>query len=259
MTTPELGSVLAVEGACPVADWPEATRVVLVLGGDGTLLGVAPDLARRGFPAVGVNLGRLGFLTGMEPVDLPDGLETLLDGRGITEERMLLDVQVREGPACRARYLALNEVVVAKGPLARLVRLEVLVDGRSMATYPADGLVLATPTGSTAYALSAGGPVVEPTLSAVVVTPICPHSLYSRSMVIHPAHEVSVRVVGPHREVFVTVDGRIGRALEEAEAVVAARSPLTLKLLRHPDWRFFQMLMPKLRDSDRTGWEDPNP
>jgi NAD+ kinase len=244
------------------ARWTEAPAVprselggrvdaVVVLGGDGTLLAVARALGEHAVPVLGVNLGTLGFLAEINQDEIFATLEDVLAGRCRSEPRMRLEVSVERDGAERGRYLALNDAVVASA-LSRLIELETRADGIEVATYHADGLIVATPTGSTAYSLSAGGPLVLPALEAIVVTPICPHTLTQRPLVLPESSTVEVRVRDTRdRAVRVTVDGQVGCELGETDRVRVRRSPHVLPLLVAPGRNRFQVMRAKLRWGER--------
>ena len=215
---------------------------IVVLGGDGTLLRAAKELAFLERPVLGVNLGHLGFLTEVEVPDLLLALSSLLQGEYTIDERHLLSASVLRDGQQLARFDAMNDVVVAKGPFARLINLETFVDNAYVTTYPADGLIVATPTGSTAYSLSAGGPILAPDLSNMVITPICPHSFFDRSIVIDGSHQIKIRIRTIHRDTLVTIDGQEGHPLEDGDEVVVETSPITIRLIRRPGWSFFHVL-----------------
>lgn len=225
----------------PTGEW-SATDFILVLGGDGTLLRAAKELVAAGRPLLGVNLGHLGFLTEVEVPDLYPALAEFLEGRYVLDARLMLSCAVRRDGREVARFQALNDVVVTKGPFARLVDLEASVDGAFVTTYRGDGLIISTPTGSTAYSLSAGGPVVNPNLGVVLLTPICPHSFFDRSVVIGEQSTVAVRVRAEHRETLLTVDGQEGFGLEDGDEVRVERAPAAVHLMRRPGWNFYYVL-----------------
>jgi NAD+ kinase len=233
---------------------------LLSLGGDGTLLRAARLIDGRMVPILGVNLGRLGFLTSAAAHELVPALRRLAEGTYEAERRMALHAGVL-APDGTERTLAraLNDVVLHKGGFARVVRFAVWVDGESIATYGADGVVVSTPTGSTAYSLSAGGPVVVPTVESIVLTPVSPHTLGLRPVVLPPSAEV--RLVGEDglAELLVTIDGQGGVTFEEGETLVVRRSKRPVLIVRLPDKTFFARLRHKLgwgglaeRDEVRT-------
>lgn len=239
------------EFAQDTSRWPTEVRACIVLGGDGTFLSAAEAVAPRGIPLIGVNLGRLGFFSELEQDQVVRGLTQLLDGPSQIDERMMLQAQLVGPGGIGEQFLALNDVVVSKGPLARLVHVEVQVDGQQVDTYPADGLIVATPTGSTAYSLSAGGPVITPNLSSILVTPICAHSLHARPLVISPTSELRVRLVGLQGDTLITIDGQRGRRLQPGDVLAVKRSAHTARLLRRPGFNFFGVLTRKLKEPDR--------
>ncbi len=230
---------------------PSGCDLAIVLGGDGTLLSAARAVGNRSIPLLAVNLGGLGFLTSITTNDLFSELERVLHGSPeITRRKMLHVSMVREG-ATVAEYQALNDVVIAKSSIARIVDLETWANGNFVCAYKADGLIVSTPTGSTAYSLAAGGPIIYPTVSAICVTPICPHTLTNRPIII-PA-EMGVRVVNKAagEEAFLTVDGQIGSPLEAGDAVECAVSDFDVMLVQTPDKSFFDILRQKLKWGER--------
>lgn len=220
----------------------EPMDCIVVLGGDGTLLRAAKELADLKRPLLGVNLGHLGFLTEVEVPDLFVALSSMLSGEYLVDERRLLSAKVFRDGQELARFDAMNDVVVAKGPFARLINLETFVNNAYVTTYPADGLIIATPTGSTAYSLSAGGPILSPDLSVMVMTPICPHSFFDRSIVVDGTRQIKIRIRTIHRDTLVTIDGQEGHPLEDGDEVVVETSPTVIRLMRRPGWSFFHVL-----------------
>ncbi|MCL4426552.1 MAG: NAD(+)/NADH kinase [Firmicutes bacterium] len=221
---------------------------VIVLGGDGTLLGAARAVAPTGRPLLGVNLGHLGFLTEVELRELYERLPDFLAGRYTLDERMLLDIQ---SPARSLPPLsALNEAVITKGAFARLIHLHTYVNDTYVDTYPADGLIVATPTGSTAYSLAAGGPIVDPRVEVMIITPICPHSLYARAMVINADDVVRVRIEANHHDLSLTIDGQEGYGLVPGDEIIIRRERnIRARLMRSLDWRFHDLLRRKLKEN----------
>lgn len=220
----------------------------IVLGGDGTLLNAAKKLALKAVPILGINLGNLGFLTEIEAEDIFAALPGFIEGRYVIDERMMLKVEVKEEDRIVKEFLALNDAVVAKGPFSRLVKLSTYVDGRFVAVYPADGLIVSTPTGSTAYSLAAGGPVVHPNIKVLVMTPICPHSFYDRSMVLDSTSKIRIAVHTGHHDVTLTVDGQEGYQLQKGQEVLVSVADFVVKLMRQPRWDFFGTLRTKLTE-----------
>ena len=229
---------------------PAQVDLLLVLGGDGTLLSMARLVGDLGVPILGVNLGGLGFLTALTVDELFPALEAYLDGALVIEERMMLAAAVtREGERL-SEYVALNDVVITKSAMSRIIRLEVAVDQQFATGYRADGLIISTPTGSTAYCLSAGGPIVFPTMDAMVLTPICSHTLTNRPIVL-PAHQrIEVRLL-TDQDVMLTADGQVGFALKQWDAVEVRRAAARIRLLRFPQKHFFSVLRTKLKWGER--------
>ena len=219
---------------------------VIALGGDGTLLRAARIVGERGVPIVGVNLGSLGFLTEVRLDERYAALESLLDGRYVIEERGMLNVEVSRDESVLSRYLALNDAVINKGALARLIELEIRIGEQPAIFTRSDGLIISTPTGSTAYSLAAGGPIMYPTLEAIVVTSICPHSLTNRPLVMPDRQELLVRFMRG-REVMLTVDGQVGMSLRPNDCIRLSRAETPLKLLLPFRKRFFDILNEKLQ------------
>jgi len=231
----------------------DAVDLIVVLGGDGTLLGTARRVAGRGAPIFGVNLGRLGFLTEAEQHEMYPALDDVLAGRYFIDERVMLDVALRRAGKVESERLAVNEAVVGKGPFARMIEVEVYVDGQHFATYPSDGLIVATPTGSTAYSLSAGGPVVHPNLDVLVVTPICPHTLYARAVAVSARSEIRILVVGQHEQTMLTVDGQEGEQLRPGDEILVRAAAVTTKLVRRLGWSFYDVLRRKFHEAGLRG------
>ncbi|GMU65449.1 MAG: NAD kinase [Acidobacteriota bacterium] len=220
--------------------------LIVVLGGDGTLLSVARRHA-GGPPILGVNLGRLGFLTEVARDDLYPALVDILAGRFEVEERSLFEVLLIRADGRKRRYLALNDAVITKTALARIIELHVSVDGRPVSRYRADGLVISTPTGSTAYNLSAGGPILHPQLPVAVLTPICPHTLTLRPLVVPDTSVVEVTLETPRESVYLTVDGQEGDEMGEGDRVRIRRHADPVRLVRTGDPRsIFEGLRSKL-------------
>ena len=222
--------------------------VALSLGGDGTFLGAARRLADANIPIVGVNLGRLGFLTEFSVADLREHLQGILAGKLTILRRMLLEVRVCRGSekACFTSP-AMNEVAIVAGEPFRMIELSVQRNSEHVCTFSGDGLVLATPTGSTAYTLSAGGPILEPSLDAIAVTPVAPHSLSMRPLVVNAEHTVSVTPLRSNVGTRASIDGQITFPLLEGDVVEVKRGRHRLPVVQNPRWPFFQTLMTKLQ------------
>ena len=231
--------------SAPGKDIAARADLLVVLGGDGTLIHAASLCNRCEVPILGVNLGTLGFLTEVPRDRAIPMLEKALRGELPMSRRLMLDVEVRLRAQVRLTGSVLNDAVVSKNALSRLAKLEVTIDARPATTYEADGLIVATPTGSTAYSLSAAGPIVIPTLDAVLLTPICPHALTQRPVVLPPSSVVQVRVASPG-EMFVTLDGTLGRPLELGEEVWIQQAKHRTIILRNPELDHFSILREKL-------------
>lgn len=240
------------------ADWPVVSReeigrdvdVVIAFGGDGTMLEAASAVAHSPYdaPLLGVNLGRLGFLTEVGRTEMTASLDRLLAGQTTTETRLLLEGRVRRGADEVATHLALNDIVVTRGALARMIEIDVHVDGQFVSHVKADGLIVATATGSTAYNLSAGGPILHPSAEAIVLTPLAPHALTNRPVVLPASARISLRpAVEPDTDPVVTFDGQYGVPLAPADVITIARAPRVLRLMRTSARTHFDMLREKLK------------
>jgi NAD+ kinase len=235
----------------PRAEMVQRADLLVVLGGDGTLLAVARALEERVVPILGINLGSLGFLVEVSVGEMTSAVARALAGEMTIEARMRLAVRlVREGRELRS-WLALNDAVVTKGASGRIVDLEAHADGQLVTTYHADGLIVSTPTGSTAYSLSAGGPILLPGVPSVVLTPICPHALTQRPLVLPDSAEIEVIVYPRGGEVQLAIDGQEGAPLQEGDRVVVRRSEHPALLLVPPQRSRFEVLRSKLRWGER--------
>lgn len=235
----------------------EAYDLVVVLGGDGTLLSVARTLAGS-VPILGVNLGNLGFLTEINRGELYPTMVQVLAGKFRTEKRSLFDVELRrDGNGAPQQYRVLNDAVINKSALARIIQLTLKIDGHLVARFRADGLILSTPTGSTAYNLSAGGPILGSLLGVAVLTPICPHALSLRPMVVPDTSRIEVTLETPREEVYLTLDGQEGTSMGYRDTVAITRSRASVKLIKVSERTFYDNLRGKLRwgGLDRGGEE----
>lgn len=230
---------------------PDGTQIVVVLGGDGTLLSAARAIGGRDIPLFAVNLGGLGFLTAFTQDQLLEELGRAIAGEHRIGVRRMLSCEVHRGEECVATYDALNDVVLTKAALARVIDLEVYSDQHFVTKYKADGLIISTPTGSTAYSLSAGGPIIFPQVAATAITPICPHMLTNRPVIVPDTSEITVWIRSADEEVFLTVDGQVGQPLKKDDRVVCRRSDKTLQLVRPPQMMFFDVLRQKLKWGER--------
>jgi NAD+ kinase len=223
-------------------DLPGQVDLVVVLGGDGTLLSVAHLAAEQGVPVMGVNLGSLGFLTEVPLSEMTLTLDALLAGNEeIVSARWLLEA------TCSGKsFLCLNDAVINKGALARMIQMKVWVDGLDVAILKADGLIISTPTGSTAYSLSAGGPILQPRIPAIIITPICPHTLTFRPMAVASDSVVKVRLLAADEEVFLSLDGQRGMTLRKNDEFEVRRAGRELQLISSPRRNYFNLLKEKL-------------
>jgi NAD+ kinase len=255
-----LGIVLEKEtaGVVPSAALPSVRKpdlaaqvdLLIVLGGDGTLLSMARAVGDLGTPILGVNLGDLGFLTATTLDEMLPAAEAALADRMAVDERMMLAARLVRGGATLGEFVALNDVVITKSAMSRIINLRVAVEGQYATAYRADGLIISTPTGSTAYCLSAGGPILFPTMDAVVLVPIASHTLTNRPIVLPGAQRIEVTLM-TDQEVMLTVDGQVGVHLREHDTVQVEKAPARVRLLRFPRTDFFTVLRSKLKWGER--------
>lgn len=229
----------------------EKIDLLIVLGGDGTLLSGARAMHSRSVPILAVNLGGLGFLSSVTLDELYPALEAVLSGSYKVSERITLEASILRGGKCAEHQNALNDAVLTKTALARMLEFDLRVDGAHVTRYRADGMIVATPTGSTAYSLAAGGPIVEPHLRAFVITPICPHMLTNRPLVIPDTSRVEIDVGAAEEAVYLTVDGQVGFQLEPNDRVVVTRSASCILLVQPPHKTYFEVLRSKLHWGER--------
>ncbi|HTL97373.1 MAG TPA: NAD(+)/NADH kinase [Holophagaceae bacterium] len=222
----------------------------LVLGGDGTLLAAARLLGLQGAPLLGINLGSLGFLTAHPASGARNAVEAYFAGKLVPDRRMLLHAELRRGKETLLSRALLNDAVLAKGALARIMDLRLRIGAEDAGLLKADGLIVATPTGSTAYSLSAGGPILHPSLEALVVTPICPHTLTLRPSVVPSDREIAI-TVGEAEDAYLTLDGQVGHAVQPGDAVFLRRSEAAVTILQRPDHNHYGLLQQKLHWGDR--------
>jgi NAD+ kinase len=224
-----------------------ASDLLLVLGGDGTLLAAARVAAPRGIPILPINMGSLGFLTSFMLEELYPALEDILAGRLTISERVMLHAELQRSGKTLDKQTVLNEVVINKGALARMIELELSIDKDFVCRYRADGLIVASPTGSTAYSLSAGGPIVHPSVEAFIITPICPHTLSDRPVVVGDISVIEVKLSAGTESVFLTLDGQKGIPLQATDRVRISRAQQLLKLIQTPNKSYFEILRNKLK------------
>ncbi|WP_457569961.1 NAD(+)/NADH kinase [Desulfurobacterium sp.] len=225
---------------------PDRVEVMIVLGGDGTFLNVARLIDKKPVPILGVNFGTLGFLTELTMDEIEESIDKLLNGKFIVENRPVIRVKLTRRNGHIAIYRCVNEVVIKRDTLARIIEVELKANGKFVSTFRGDGLIVATPTGSTAYSLSAGGPIIFPTLSAMLITPICPHTLTMRPLVIDGNIVLTAQLKTTSETVMVIFDGQEGIELRKGDRLDITKSPYDLLILRDPDKSYYQTLREKL-------------
>lgn len=233
---------LLLKDGLPREELPGRVDLMIVLGGDGTLLSIAHLAAQQNVPVLGVNLGRLGFLTEVPTDEIYLTLDSFLAGHEeIISPRLLLEA------GCRGKiYYCLNDVVINKGAVARMIQIGIWIDDKEIAALKADGLIVSTPTGSTAYSLSAGGPIVQPYVPALLLSPICPHTLAFRPMVVTSNSRIRLQLLTAGEEVYLTLDGQRGITLGKNDVIEIKRAEFVLKLLSSPRRNYFDLLKEKL-------------
>lgn len=241
----ELASLVNVKG-CPEKDIPARSDIIIVFGGDGTLLGVARLVGSRGIPILGVNMGGLGFITELKRDEVFKNIDMLFSEECCFEQRIMLLADVYRGRRKIAQQSALNDVVLNKSALARMFELDLDIDGQYATTFRADGLIISTPTGSTAHSLSAGGPVLYPTLETFLITPICPHTLTSRPIVLPDTFVAEVRIKSGE-DVYLTLDGQVGVPLKADDRIKVRKADYKTKFLTLHDRDYFKILRTKLK------------
>jgi NAD+ kinase len=233
------------------SDIPDHVEMIIVLGGDGTLLSVARLVGDHEVPILGVNLGGLGFLTEITLEELYRVLERVIQGDFITDERVVLNAAVIRRGERMAEFTVLNDAVIDKGALSRIIDLETTINGEYLTTFKSDGLIISTPTGSTAYNLSAGGPIVYPSLHCIIVTPICPHTLTNRPIVIPDDVKIRSILQTKQQEVILTLDGQQGFSLEFEDVVEVRKAEGRILLIKSPYRHYFEVLREKLKWGER--------
>lgn len=226
-----------------------ATKVdlMLVLGGDGTMIATSRLVGDSEVPVLGVNYGRLGYLAEFRIEELYPALETILQGDYAIEKRVMLTVELQRGWEQVSRNRVLNDIVINKGALARIIEIEAFINEQFVNSFRADGLIVASPTGSTAYNLSAGGPVVYPSMNAIIITPICPFTLSNRPIVVPDESQIELRLKTPNEDVLLTLDGQVGLPLKPDDRVLIRKSRATFNLVQPTNRNYFEVLREKLR------------
>ncbi|HEX8179899.1 MAG TPA: NAD(+)/NADH kinase [Pyrinomonadaceae bacterium] len=221
--------------------------LIVVLGGDGTMIATARMLDNRDVPVIGINYGSLGYLTEVRVEEMTAALDAALAGDYRLDPRMMLTAELTRGDEQLLRNRVLNDVVISKSALARIIEIETLLDGRFVNCFRADGLIVSTPTGSTAYNLSAGGPIIYPSMGAIVITPICPHTLSNRPLVVPDDAQIELVLKTAKEEVALTLDGQVGFSMEKDDRVVIKKSRTTFNLIQPTNRNYFEVLRGKLR------------
>jgi NAD+ kinase len=229
----------------------DGAHLIVVLGGDGTLLSVSRHVRGKDVPILGVNLGGLGFLTEISVDELPSMMERLLKGQYDISRRIMLDVAVTREKERVFQFTVLNDAVITKDALARIIDIETYVNEEYLTTYKADGLILSTPTGSTGYSLAAGGPILYPSLRNIVVTPICPHTLTNRPIILPEEGALKALLLSRNERVVLTLDGQVGFPLEYGDEVLVRESPYTVSLVKSSSKGYFEILRTKLKWGER--------
>ena len=248
----ETGAIMETREHCLTRnDMPDQVDLLIVLGGDGTLLATARALNRKPVPILAVNLGGLGFLTEITREELIPTLETVVAGTHQTDRRVQIEGELIRADEILAPFLALNDVVLNKGAIARIFDFELRVNGELVSTYKSDGLIVSTPTGSTAYSLAAGGPIVTPSVEAFLVTPICAHTLTHRPLVLPNSVKIEVTVKSLREAAYLTVDGQVGIAAHSEDVVRIRKADSFVELVRPPSTPYFEILQKKLKWGER--------
>jgi NAD+ kinase len=248
----ETGTILESTERCLTRnEMPGQVDLLIVLGGDGTLLATARALNRKPVPILAVNLGGLGFLTVITLDELYPTLEDLMGGNYRSERRVQLEGELIRADEAIASFLALNDVVLNKGAIARILDFDLRVNGQFISTYKSDGLIVSTPTGSTAYSLAAGGPIIVPTVEAFIVTPICAHTLTNRPLVLPDSVNIEVAVKSQREAAYLTVDGQVGIATYSEDVVHLKKAPSYVELIQPAQKHYFQILQQKLKWGER--------
>ena len=246
-TLPRGSNILTEQFSAHITSWKEEVDLIVVVGGDGTILKVARELVNWSIPMLGVNAGHKGFLAETEITNLRECLHYLHEGNYHVNERLILNTEVSRKGETALDFLAVNDVVLSRGPFSRIISLNVYINQEYLETYSGDGVILATSTGSTAYSLSAGGPIVHPGLEVLVITPVCPHSLYNRSVIVSASECICIEVVSPNAEIVLTLDGQVGFSLQKGDQVKVSRYPHMVKLVSFPSSSFYKLLHHKLK------------
>ena len=229
--------------------WPEKVEIVIVVGGDGTFLRVAREMAFTDLPLLGINLGHKGFLSEIEVVELNIYLQKLIEGNYSFGQRMMLQTEVFREEESIFSSISLNDAIISRGPFSRIIKLDTFINNDFLESYPGDGVIISTPTGSTGYSLSAGGPVVNPSLNILLVTPICPHLLYQRSVIVNSDDVIKVIVATSSADIFLTMDGQEGFPLQYMDKVIVKKAGCVTRVITFQKNNFYKLLHDKLLDA----------
>lgn len=247
----DTAACLGLKGECQKSELPSVVDLMLVLGGDGTFLSVARLVTDGRIPILGINLGGLGFLTEVTLQELFPTLEKVLNGEYTVDERLMLNVHIHRQGERIAQYYVLNDVVINKSALARIIDIDTFVDARYVNTFRADGLIVSTPTGSTAYSLAAGGPILYPTLGALILAPICPHTLTNRPLVVPDNVKIELILMTENEDVVATMDGQVGFALRYQDRIEVRKAQHRIKVIKPLGADYFEVLRRKLKWGER--------
>jgi len=249
----ELGKKIDADNTIPEKKMPAVVDVVVVLGGDGTFLGVSRLVHNYNIPIVGINLGALGFLAEFTPEEVYETMERVMDGDYEVEDREMISATIYKNGSKVEDYVVLNDLVINNGPVSRIVDLAIYIDDLKVTTLKADGIILSTPTGSTAYSLSAGGPILYPTLPVILITPICPHLLTNRPLVVPSDSKITIKVLTDTQNTYLTADGQVGTIINMGDEVVLRKADSVVKLVKSPFRNYFSILKDKLMWGERYG------
>nr|WP_220186355.1 NAD(+)/NADH kinase [Brevibacillus halotolerans] len=233
--------------AVPLYDFSKYVEILCVLGGDGTLLGIARQLAGHNLPVLGINLGTLGFLSEAEPDNLTDAVEKLLSGQYYTEERSMLTTELYRQGERLATYTAMNDIGITKGSFCRIIKCSVYSNGFYVGTFSGDGIIVSSPTGSTAYSLAAGGPIVAPNVAMLLLTPIASHSLTARPIVLASDQRLRIEVDAVHDKIGLSIDGQFGSRLEGGDEIFIEQSKHVTPLIKWTQGNFYELIRTKLQ------------
>ena len=243
----ELAERIDIHGGVGRKEIAERADLIVVMGGDGTFLSVARLVMGRPIPILGVNMGGLGFLTEVTVENIYSAVEQVFAGKYTTSERVMLSARVIRSGEEIVYQEVLNDVVINKGAMARIIEMEAFVDGRDLTTFRADGLIICTPTGSTAYSLAAGGPIIYPTLGAISITPICPFTLTNRPIIVPDSCTIEIELKSKEEDMYLTLDGQIGYGLQKEDRIEVRRAKDRIVLIESPYRNYFEVLRHKLR------------